>query len=122
MLGTQPVILAAAQRQFTPNVFVPYGITEVGVVAMATPEMLREDPRTAGPLEPGVKVKFAADGEIAIQVPGMPEDYYGPDAGQHTRFRDGYFWPGDRAQLVEGRLYLEGRADDIINAGGRKVA
>ena len=122
VLGTQPAILAAAQRQFSPNVYVPYGITEVGVVAMATPEMLREDPGTTGPLEPGVSVQFTEGGEIGIQVPGMPADYYGPDAGQHSRFRDGYFWPGDRAHLSNGRLYLEGRADDIINAGGRKVA
>jgi acyl-coenzyme A synthetase/AMP-(fatty) acid ligase len=122
VLGTQPAILAAAQRQFSANVFVPYGITEVGVVAMATPQMLREDPGTAGPLEPGVEVKLAHDGEVAIRVPGMPQDYYGPDAGQRTRFRDGWFWPGDRARLASGRIYIEGRADDIINAGGRKVA
>ena len=122
VLGTQPAILLAAQRQFSANVFVPYGITEVGVVAMATPEMLREDPATVGPLEPGVRVQFGAGDEIGIQVPGMPEDYYGPDAGQRTRFRDGCFWPGDRAHVAEGRLYIDGRADDIINAGGRKVA
>jgi acyl-coenzyme A synthetase/AMP-(fatty) acid ligase len=122
-LGTlTAALVAAAQRQFSPNVFVPYGITEVGVVSMATPEMLREDPSTVGPLEPGVEARFTQDGEIAVRVPGMPADYHGPDAGRGTRFRDGFFWPGDRARLANGRLYIDGRLDDIINAGGRKVA
>ena len=117
-----PAILEAAQRQFSRDVYVPYGITEVGVVAMATPEMLRDDPTTVGPLEPGVQVRFTEQGEIGIHVPGMPTDYYGPDAGRGTRFRDGFFWPGDRARLANGRLYVEGRTDDIINSGGRKVS
>jgi acyl-coenzyme A synthetase/AMP-(fatty) acid ligase len=122
-LGTlTPALLEAATRQFSPNVFVPYGITELGVVAMATPAMLRQDPTTVGALEPGVELRFSAEGEIGIRVPGMPDDYYGPDAGKLARFRDGFFWPGDRARLEGGRLYIEGRADDIINAGGRKVA
>jgi acyl-coenzyme A synthetase/AMP-(fatty) acid ligase len=89
---------------------------------MATPQMLRDDPTTAGPLEPGVRVQFSEQGEIGVQVPGMPADYHGPDAGQGTRFRDGFFWPGDRARLANGRLYVEGRTDDIINFGGRKVS
>jgi len=123
MLGTlTPAILEAAQRQFSQDVYVPYGITEVGVVSMATPQMLRDDPTTAGPLEPGVRVQFSEQGEIGVQVPGMPADYHGPDAGQGTRFRDGFFWPGDRARLANGRLYVEGRTDDIINFGGRKVS
>jgi acyl-coenzyme A synthetase/AMP-(fatty) acid ligase len=117
-----PAVLKSAQAQFSPHVHVPYGITEVGVVSMATPEMLRDDPTTVGPLEPGVTVQFGTNGEIGVKVPGMPKDYHGPDAGQGTRFRDGHFWPGDRARLENGWLYIEGRTDHIINTGGRKVA
>ena len=124
LIGTTvtPATLEAARRQFSPHVHVPFGITELGVIAMATPQVLREDPATVGPLEPGVTVKFGPAGDIGISVPGMPKDYHGPDAGQNTRFRDGYFWPGDRARLENGRLYVEGRTDFVINANGRKVA
>jgi acyl-coenzyme A synthetase/AMP-(fatty) acid ligase len=74
-------------------------------------------------LEPGVRLELLDDGEVRVAIPGMPDDYYGPDARQRTRFRDGWFHPGDRGRWSpEGRLYIEGRIDHIINTGGRKVS
>jgi acyl-coenzyme A synthetase/AMP-(fatty) acid ligase len=124
LVGSTPtrVVLEAARRQFSPHVYVPYGLAEVGVVAMATPQMLFEDPTAVGAPEPGVRLELVADGEIRVIVPPMPEDYFGPDAGQRTRFRDGWFYPGDRGHFEDGRLHIDGRVDHIINAGGRKVS
>lgn len=125
LVGSTPTraILEQARRQFSPHIYVPYGLAEVGVVAMATPAMLMDDPTSVGALEPGVRLELVEQGEIRVVVPGMPSDYYGVDAGQNTRFRDGWFHPGDRGRMTpEGRLHIEGRIDHIINTGGRKVS
>jgi acyl-coenzyme A synthetase/AMP-(fatty) acid ligase len=126
-------LLALARRRFTPRLFVSYGLGEVGRVAMATPQMLEREPGTAGALLPDVRFE-TLDGEgrtlprgdrgsVRVAFDGMPGSYYGPDEGDRSRFRDGWFYPGDIARLsAEGFVYLEGRDDDIINIGGRKVA
>jgi long-chain acyl-CoA synthetase len=124
LVGSTPTraVLDVARRRFSPHIYVPYGLGEVGVVSMATPEMLLDDPTSVGALEPGVRLELADDGEVRVAIPGMPGDYWGPDAGQRTRFRDGWFHPGDRGRLSGGKLYIEGRIDHIINTGGRKVS
>ena len=116
-----PAMLEAARRQFSEDVCVTYDLAEVGMVSMAPLEMLRDDATTVGALAPGVRVKFDDGDEIALQVPGMPADYHGPDAGGGTRFRDGFFWPGDRGRLSGGRLYIEGPSANAVSppAAGR---
>ena len=115
-----PAMFEAASRQFSRDVHTVYDVAEAGLVSMATPEVLGGDPTTLGPVEQDVCVKFV-DGEIGVQVPGMPADYHGPDAGEGTRFRDGFFWPGDRARLFNGRLYFEGAPAAVASlpAAGR---
>lgn len=125
LVGSTPTraILEQARGKFSPHIYVPYGLGEVGVVSMATPEMLLDDPTSVGVLEPGVRLELLGEGEIRVSIPGMPEDYFGPDAGQRARFRDGWFHPGDRGRFTaEGKLYIDGRIDHIINTGGRKVS
>ena len=125
LLGSTPsrAMLAEAGAKFSPHFCMPYGLGEVGVVAMATAAMLLEDPFCVGPLAPGAQLEVLDGGEVRVSVPGMPDDYVGPDAGQRSRFRDGWFHPGDRGRIgADGRLYLEGRVDHLINLGGYKVA
>jgi acyl-coenzyme A synthetase/AMP-(fatty) acid ligase len=126
LVGSTPTraIVEAVRRKMTPNVYVPYGLAELGVVSMATPAMVIEDPASAGVVEPGVQLELVDGGEIRVRLAHQPEGYYGPDAGDRTRFRgDGWFHPGDRGRMSPaGKLYLEGRVDHIINAGGRKVS
>jgi acyl-coenzyme A synthetase/AMP-(fatty) acid ligase len=125
LLGSTPsrALIDAIGRRFSPHMYMPYGLGEVGVVAMANAQTLREDPTWIGVLEPGVKLEVLDDGDVRVFVPGMPADYYGPDAGLGTRFRDGWFHPGDRGRFdANGRFHLEGRTDHLINLGGYKVA
>jgi acyl-coenzyme A synthetase/AMP-(fatty) acid ligase len=112
------------RRKMTPHVYLPYGLGELGLVSMATPEMVLDDPTSVGVLEPGVSLELVEGGEIRVKIPHQPTSYYGPDAGDRTRFRgDGWFHPGDRGRMSpEGKLYIEGRVDHIINVGGRKVS
>jgi acyl-coenzyme A synthetase/AMP-(fatty) acid ligase len=67
-------------------------------------------------VEPGIP------GAVRFRTPHMPAGYWGGDAEIDAPFRDGWFYPGDRALLTaEGELELAGRTDDLVNAGGSKV-
>ncbi|MEP7261450.1 MAG: class I adenylate-forming enzyme family protein [Usitatibacter sp.] len=125
LVGSTPTrqVLELARTKFSPHVYVPYGLGEVGLVSMALPEMVISEPGSCGVLEPGVRLELSEEGEIRVHIPGQPTDYHGPDAGLKTRFRDGWFYPGDRGHMSpEGMLYIEGRIDHIINVGGLKVS
>ncbi|MGZ5032130.1 MAG: class I adenylate-forming enzyme family protein [Usitatibacter sp.] len=135
IMGGTPgtTLVQLALRRFTDAVYVSYGLGETGHAAMATPATLAREPRSAGLPGPGVRIEVldeagralpaGATGEIRVSIPGMPTGYFGPDAGDRSRFRDGWFYPGDRGHLSpEGLVFLEGRIDDIINMGGRKVS
>jgi acyl-coenzyme A synthetase/AMP-(fatty) acid ligase len=134
-VGGSPTValLDRARARFSPHVYVSYGVSEIGRVAIASPEVLAREPRSVGPALPGVRFEVvdAAGNAVARGVPGqarvsfdgMPASYYGPDAADTTRFRDGWFYPGDIARLSEdGLVFVEGRVDDVINLGGRKVS
>lgn len=124
-------VVAGARRKFTPNVFTTYATTEMGVIAIASPDVLAKTPGSAGPVVPDAQLEVIGEdgrvmppnepGEIRVRVPAMPTRYFG-DA-EPGRFRDGWFHPGDIGYLSdEGLLYIQGRMDDIINLGGRKLA
>jgi acyl-coenzyme A synthetase/AMP-(fatty) acid ligase len=46
------------EHKLTPNVFTGYGATELGSVAIATPDMLREHPNTVGLVRPWVELEI----------------------------------------------------------------
>jgi len=135
ILGATPsvALLDLARRRFSPNVYVPYSLGEIGLVSMATPETLAVDPRSAGLLMNDVRFE-ALDtegrvlpprvaGEVRVRFEGMPTSYYAADGADRTRFRDGWLHSGDLGFLsADGMVRIEGRVDEIINLGGRKVA
>jgi acyl-coenzyme A synthetase/AMP-(fatty) acid ligase len=119
-------------KRFTPNVHVGYGLTEMGQVAIATPEMLKREPATVGPVLAPLEAQIVDEhdealpvgqrGILRLRAPRMLPSYY-PDDGLTTdRFRDGWYYPRDLARLNEdGWLFIEGRQDDVLNIGGVKV-
>jgi acyl-coenzyme A synthetase/AMP-(fatty) acid ligase len=134
MGGTpSPALVELTRRRFSTEIFLPYAIGEIGVVSMATPDIIATVPGSSGRIAPGARVEIhdergaacAPDtaGTLRVAIDGMPTGYYGPDADDASRFRDGWFHTGDRARLTrEGLLFIEGRSDDILNIGGRKAA
>ncbi|SMC91137.1 o-succinylbenzoate--CoA ligase [Kibdelosporangium aridum] len=71
------------------------------------------------PLE-GVRVKLVND-RVAITGPVLARGYRGrPDLTQES-FADGWFITSDLGRIVDGKLEILGRADDMINTGGVKV-
>jgi acyl-coenzyme A synthetase/AMP-(fatty) acid ligase len=127
-----PRLLDALFRKFTPHVIVDYGTSEVGPVAVASPDILRHSPDCAGRVVPWVTVEIVDDqdrvlptgqsGRLRMRVDKMFDRYHLDPTQTDERFRDGWYYPNDRARLdVDGLLYIQGREDDVFNVGGNKV-
>jgi acyl-CoA synthetase (AMP-forming)/AMP-acid ligase II/uncharacterized membrane protein len=107
-----------------------YGSTEVAWATIAAPRDLREAPGTSGPPpvgtvlriydENGVEVRQGETGRIFVGNDMLFEGYTG---GEETKEQiDGLMATGDVGHLDErGRLFVEGRDDDMIVSGGENV-
>ncbi len=134
-LGATPSarLLELARERFSVNICLPYATGELGAITLATAEMLVRWPASSGHVLPGARLEVVdaqgspvaagVSGEVRAMVDGMPGGYLGADAADRTRFRDGWFYPGDRGHVsAEGLVFIEGRTDELINMGGRKLA
>ncbi|HVV18782.1 MAG TPA: o-succinylbenzoate--CoA ligase [Pseudonocardiaceae bacterium] len=71
----------------------------------------------------GVGVRLAgADGHIELSGPVLANGYRRAPELTAAAFVDGWFRTGDTGRIVDGRLEVLGRTDDLINTGGVKVA
>jgi len=72
----------------------------------------------------GVKVRTAPKGRIEITGPTLFSGYRNrPDLTDAAMNEDGWFTTSDLGKVSpDGRLSVEGRADDMINTGGHKVS
>jgi fatty-acyl-CoA synthase len=118
-----------AMALFGEIVYDLYGSTEAGWVAVATPEDMQEAPGTVGKPVPGVDVAaFGEDrtkqaprekGTLAVKSGMVFEGY---TSGEDTETFDGYLSIGDTGWLDDdGRLFVEGRADEMVVIGGENV-
>ena len=61
-------------------------------------------------------------GLLRYRSPGCATAFYRDEEASRESFRDGWFYPGDLAQLdAEGFLTLAGRAKDMIIRGGINI-
>jgi acyl-CoA synthetase (AMP-forming)/AMP-acid ligase II len=114
---------------FGDNLYNIYGSTEVAYASVATPEDLRVAPTSAGRppwgtavrvLDPaGADVTAGESGRIFVGNTLLFEGYTG---GGHKEVVDGLMSTGDVGRFGEdGRLYVEGRDDEMIVSGGENV-
>ena len=106
-----------------------YGSTEVAWASIASPEDLRSAPGTAGRPPRGTAIEILdrdlrarpdrADGRIFVGSEMLFEGYTGGGDKDRTR---GLMSTGDVGHLdAEGRLFVDGRDDDMIVSGGENV-
>jgi fatty-acyl-CoA synthase len=114
---------------FGPVLFNLYGSTEAAYAAVATPDDLAEDPRTAGRPPYGVALRVV-DEEGNDVRPGQPGRIFvgsglafgGYTDGSDKERLDGLVATGDLGVIDEaGRLTVLGRDDDMVVIGGENV-
>ena len=115
--------------EFGDVVYNLYGSTEVAWVAIAGPKDLRDAPSTAGRPPRNTELAILGDddrpvregetGRIFVKNSMLFEGYTG---GGSKDMVDGMMATGDVGRLDdEGRLFVEGRDDDMIVSGGENV-
>jgi acyl-CoA synthetase (AMP-forming)/AMP-acid ligase II len=107
-----------------------YGSTEVAYATVASPEDLREAPGTAGRLVMGTTIKLidqqtgeeVKPGEVGKIFVGNPFIFTGYTGGEDKDRMGDLVASGDVGRFDEkGRLFIEGRDDEMIVSGGENV-
>jgi fatty-acyl-CoA synthase len=106
-----------------------YASTETASGTLATPADLRTAPGTVGKPMAGVKLRILDDqgrelprGETGRIFIGSPLLFEGYTGGGGKELIDGLISTGDLGHLdPQGRLYIDGRDDDMILSGGENV-
>jgi acyl-CoA synthetase (AMP-forming)/AMP-acid ligase II len=114
---------------FGDNVYNLYGSTEVAWASIATPEDLRAAPGTAGRPPHGTIVRLYDDdgkpvepGETGRIFVGNEMQFEGYTGGGGKDVIDGLLSSGDVGHFdTAGRLFVDGRDDDMIVSGGENV-
>lgn len=107
-----------------------YGSTECGNLAWreADPDLPQE---YVGKISSSVEAQVVDDsdrelpagelGTLRYRREAMATHYFRNPEASAKGFRDGWFYPGDLARIVDGGLYIGGRVAEIINLGGVKI-
>ncbi|GAA1976261.1 AMP-binding protein [Nocardioides panacihumi] len=114
---------------FGDNLYNIYGSTEVAYASVATPADLRAAPTSAGRPPWGTVVKILDPsgselpaGESGRVFVGNTLLFEGYTGGGHKEVVDGLMSTGDVGRFgPDGRLYIEGRDDEMIVSGGENV-
>src|SRR5688572_32234423 len=115
---------------FGDNLYNLYGSTEVAWATIATPEDLRAAPGTAGIPPRGTVVKIVdqegkgevPEGETGRVFVGNDMAFEGYTGGGGKDAYEGLLSSGDVGHFdEEGRLFIDGRDDEMIVSGGENV-
>jgi fatty-acyl-CoA synthase len=114
---------------FGPVVYNLYGSTEIAYATIATPEDLETDLSTVGKVVPGSVVKILDEhgkevpsGENGRIFVGNLSQFEGYSGGGGKEAVSGLISSGDVGHFDrDGRLYIEGRDDEMIVSGGENV-
>jgi long-chain acyl-CoA synthetase len=100
-----------------------YGLTETSPIA--TVQTLEDnDPASVGYALPHTEVKLAEDGEILIRGDHIMLGYWENEAATRAVVdKDGWFHSGDLGEIRDGRVYITGRAKEmIVMSNGENVS
>ena len=113
---------------FGPVIYNLYGSTEVAYATVATPADLKAEPGCVGRVVHGAVVKiFDDDGQ---EVPagatgrifvGNSAQFEGYTGGGTKEIIGGLMSSGDVGHFEDGRLFVDGRDDEMIVSGGENV-
>jgi acyl-CoA synthetase (AMP-forming)/AMP-acid ligase II len=115
--------------EFGDNLYNLYGSTEVAWASIATPEDMRAAPGTAGRVPRGTVVKIVDDdgneletGETGRIFVGNDMSFEGYTGGEDKERLGDLLSSGDVGHFdEEGRMFVDGRDDEMIVSGGENV-
>jgi acyl-CoA synthetase (AMP-forming)/AMP-acid ligase II len=118
-----------ATDAFGPVIYNLYGSTEIAYATIATPEDLRAEPSTVGKVVRGSIVKLLDEhgkevphGETGRIFVGNISQFEGYTGGGNKDMIEGLMSSGDVGHFDSaGRLYIDGRDDEMIVSGGENV-
>jgi fatty-acyl-CoA synthase len=118
-----------ATEAFGDVIYNLYGSTEVSIATLATPEDVREAPTSVGKPALGVRIRILdpdgnqlPEGETGRIFVGTASPFEGYTGGGGKEIVDGLMATGDVGHFgQDGRLYIDGRDDDMIVSGGENV-
>jgi len=118
-----------AMDAFGPVIYNLYGSTEISYATIATPEDLRDQPSTVGKVVRGSVVKILDEngnelppGETGRIFVGNLSQFEGYTGGGSKEQVGRLMSSGDIGHFDDrGRLYLDGRDDEMIVSGGENV-
>lgn len=125
-----PDLVVRTLKEFGPVLYNLYGSTELAVMTVATPQDLAHDPSTAGRPPVGCAVALydengnpiTAAGQIGRIFAGSNISFSGYTDGRNKQLIDGLLSSGDVGHFDDtGRLYVDGRDDDMVICGGENV-
>lgn len=124
-----PELVGRARAAFGNVLYNLYGSTEVSFATVATPDDLRKAPGCVGCPPLGVSVKVLGDqgtplppGAVGRVFVGSGFQFTGYTGGGGKRIVGGLMDSGDLGHVDRnGRLFVDGRADDMIVSGGENV-
>ena len=114
-------------RALFPNAVIVqhYGLTEASRSTLleihsrfATDEQLQSVGKPFG----NVEIDIAADGRIMVRGPHVSTCILSNESATDHRNAEGWITTNDLGTVRDGFLYFLGRADDVINCGGIKLA
>jgi cyanophycin synthetase len=119
-------------NRLTPNLLIAYGITEIGTVSIASPEIVRNMPGVVGTIVPGISAEVIDEtgmvlppettGRLKIKGPGMIQSYLDAPEDSQRAFREGWFYSDDRVEFTRrGELIHHGRVDDVMIFDGINI-
>ena len=100
-----------------------YGLTEASPVISVNRDT-DNDPESVGAPLPGLEVKLLDGGELAVRGPSVMRGYWHNDqATREAIDAQGWLHTGDIAEIRGGKVYIRGRAKDIIvMSNGEKLS
>ena len=119
-------------KSITKNIYVRYGINEVGTVSLCKAEEVFEHEDTVGFSIKEVDLKIVDKegndldpnkiGEIKIRSNMLVDGYINDSESTNKAFKDEWFFPGDLGMLTEGsHLIILGRSDNMMILNGINI-
>ena len=96
-----------------------YGATECGGIAYDASKKPRTDPACVGAAMRNARLSTNKEGCLVVRSKAVGKSYWPDPAPNLGRVR---YVTSDLAEIRGNRVYLRGRAGDVINVAGRKVS